>query len=104
MRESAISVTIVFRVSARSRSSLPRIVSVSWAVADSKLMAVSRVLLRFNIADPQHDSVTRVSDHPASLGVYPTRDMAAEFTQRNADAVEPWGLVGRQTQFSNRPF
>jgi hypothetical protein len=82
-----ISGAIVLSVSARSLLSLPRIVSVSRAVADSMLMAVSSVLLRFNIEDPQHDFVARMSDHPARLGVYSTRDVAAEFKQLNADAV-----------------
>jgi hypothetical protein len=66
---------------------LPRIVSVSRAVADSMLMAVSSVLLRLNIEDSQHDFIARMSDHPARLRIYSTRDMAAEFKQFNADAV-----------------
>ncbi|HEY6521811.1 MAG TPA: hypothetical protein VIZ19_20930 [Roseiarcus sp.] len=66
---------------------MPRIVSVSRAVADSMLMAVSSVLLRLNIEDPQHDFVARMSDHPAGLRIYSTRDMAAQFKQLNADAV-----------------
>jgi hypothetical protein len=51
------------------------------------LIAVSSVLLRLNIEDPQHDFVARVSDHPAGLRIYSARDMAAQFKQLNANAV-----------------
>jgi hypothetical protein len=58
------------------------------------LIAVSSVLLRFNIEDPQHDLIARMSDHPAGLRIYSTRDMAAQFKQLNADAVEPASFAG----------
>jgi hypothetical protein len=80
-------VAIVLKVSARSCSSLPRIVSVSRAVADSMLMAVSSVLLRLNIEDPQHDFIACMRDHPAGLRIYSTGDVAAEFKQLNANPV-----------------
>jgi hypothetical protein len=34
-------------------------------------------LLRLNIEDPQHHFISRMSDHPARLRVYSTRDVAA---------------------------
>jgi hypothetical protein len=35
-----------------------------------------------------------MSDHPAGLRIYSTRDMAAEFKQLNADAVKPASFAG----------
>jgi hypothetical protein len=51
------------------------------------LMWTSRASLRFNIENPQHHLISRVSDHPASLRIDSTGNMAAEFKQLNADAV-----------------
>jgi hypothetical protein len=41
------------------------------------LIAVSSVLLRLNIEDPQHDFVASMSHHPSGLRVYSARNVAA---------------------------
>jgi hypothetical protein len=75
--EIPISEAIDFKVSARSWSSLPRIVSVSRSATDSTLMWTSLASLRFNIEDPEHYLISRMSDHPARLRIYSTGNVAA---------------------------
>jgi hypothetical protein len=68
-------------------------VSVNRAVADSKPPLDNctplriDISLRLDIEDPEHDFISRVSNHPAGLRIYFSRDVTAQFEELNADAI-----------------
>src|SRR5271154_2908471 len=96
-----ISAAMAFRLSARSCSTAPKIVSVSLDVADSKPAAVLNAMLWTDIENPEHHFISRMGHHVAGFGIYPARDMGAQFKQFDANGVQPARLASRQIQFSN---
>ena len=60
------------RVSARFCSTVPRIISVSLEVADSKLAAVLNEMLWTDIENSEHHFISRMRDHVTSFRVYST--------------------------------
>ena len=72
---------LTFSVSARSLSSLPRIVSVNRAVADSILLFDRGIALTLYIEDSKYHFISR--EPPCShLRIYSARDMAAQVRHR----------------------